>query len=49
MSIIMQILTSDDDNEISAGLTHLLRSTGGLGLIHEAVDSHNANIWTRPW
>jgi meiotically up-regulated gene 157 (Mug157) protein len=49
MGIITQILTSDDDEEILQGLKQLLGSTSGLGLIHETVNSHDAEKWTRPW
>jgi meiotically up-regulated gene 157 (Mug157) protein len=49
MGVIMQILTSDDDEEIIQGLKQLLGSTTGLGLIHETVDSHDENKWTRSW
>jgi meiotically up-regulated gene 157 (Mug157) protein len=40
MANIMAILTSEDDVEIIANLKMLLRSTAGLGLMHESVDAH---------
>ncbi|KAF2140111.1 glycoside hydrolase family 125 protein [Aplosporella prunicola CBS 121167] len=49
MASIMQILTSDDEEEIVRALGELLRSTGGLGLIHESVNSFDGNDWTRQW
>lgn len=49
MGLIMQILTSNDDGEITNGLRQLLGSTSGLGLIHETVNSHDDTKWTRPW
>ncbi|KAL7622567.1 hypothetical protein AAE478_008074 [Parahypoxylon ruwenzoriense] len=49
MSIITSLLTSDDDNEIVAGLRMLVSSTDRLGLIHESVDTFNASQWTRQW
>ena len=36
MSVIVQILTSDDDGEILEGLRLLKRSSAGLGLMHES-------------
>jgi meiotically up-regulated gene 157 (Mug157) protein len=36
MSVIVQILTSDDDAEILEGLRLLKRSSAGLGLMHES-------------
>jgi hypothetical protein len=49
MSVIMQLLTSDDDDEITQGLKVLMGSTSDLGLIHETVNSHDDSEWTRPW
>ncbi|CAM1501980.1 Fc.00g039640.m01.CDS01 [Cosmosporella sp. VM-42] len=49
MGLIMQILTSDDDDEIVDGIKQVLGSTSGLGLIHESVNSHNDKKWTRQW
>ncbi|KAI0533905.1 glycoside hydrolase family 125 protein [Xylaria digitata] len=49
MSVITALLTSNDDSEIVAGLQTLISSTAGFGLIHESVDTFDANKWTRQW
>ncbi|KAI1371068.1 glycoside hydrolase family 125 protein [Hypoxylon crocopeplum] len=49
MSIIVSLLTSDDDSEIVAGLQMLVSSTDQLGLIHESVDTFDASQWSREW
>lgn len=49
MAVITQILTSDDNDEITGGIKQLMGSTSGLGLMHESVNSHNESLWTRPW
>lgn len=51
MANIMTILTSQDDLEIIANIKMLLRSTGGLGLMHESVDSHRdgGGGFSRTW
>lgn len=49
MSLIVGIMTSDDDDEIKDMLSQLISSTNGLGLIHESVNVWNAGVWTRPW
>jgi meiotically up-regulated gene 157 (Mug157) protein len=36
MSLLVQIMTSDDDEEIVELLNLLKSSTGGLGLMHES-------------
>ncbi|RGP71149.1 hypothetical protein FSPOR_3482 [Fusarium sporotrichioides] len=49
MGLIVQLLTSDDDDEIVDGIRQLMNSTSGLGLIHETVNSFNEKHWTRSW
>ncbi|KAL3600373.1 hypothetical protein FPOAC2_04611 [Fusarium poae] len=49
MGLIVQLLTSDDDDEIVDGIRQLMSSTSGLGLIHETVNSFNEKHWTRSW
>jgi meiotically up-regulated gene 157 (Mug157) protein len=49
MANIMTILTSDDDEEIVENLKMLLRSTNGLGLIHESVHAHDEWDYSRSW
>jgi uncharacterized protein len=49
MSSIVRILTTDDDDEIMFTLKQILANTGGLGLIHESVNTFDANKWTRQW
>ena len=49
MASIVRILTSDDDGEIMFSLKELLATTGGLGLMHESVNSFDPNHWTRQW
>lgn len=49
MSLVVGIMTSDDDDEIKSMLGQLLSSTDGLGLMHESVNVWNAGMWTRAW
>ncbi|KAK3395218.1 hypothetical protein B0H63DRAFT_533887 [Podospora didyma] len=49
MALIVQIMTSEDEDEILGALKQILRSTDGLGLVHESVDAFNASHWTRQW
>jgi hypothetical protein len=49
MASIVQIFTTDDDNEIRTVLKEILSTTDGLGLIHESISTFNATIYTRQW
>ncbi|KAI1263149.1 glycoside hydrolase family 125 protein [Xylariaceae sp. FL1019] len=49
MSIIVELLTSDNDTEITAGLKTLVSTTAQLGLIHESVNTFDQYTWTRQW
>jgi meiotically up-regulated gene 157 (Mug157) protein len=49
MASVVRILTSDDDKEIMFCLKELLATTGGLGLMHESVNSFDPSHWTRQW
>lgn len=49
MANIMVILTSEDDAEIRDNLRMLLRSTDGLGVMHESVDARQEGVWSRQW
>lgn len=51
MSILVQIRTSDDEEEITKLLEIIKTTTGGLGLIHEGVkvNSPMGQSYTRPW
>lgn len=49
MSLIMQAMTSSDDDEIRDCLTTLISTTAGTGFMHEAFNKDNANDYTRPW
>ena len=49
MSLIVQIMTSDQDDEITELLTMVKESTGGLGLMHESVNVKRVADYTRPW
>ncbi|KAH6643592.1 hypothetical protein C7974DRAFT_467402 [Boeremia exigua] len=49
MANIVAILTSEDDEEIRGLLRGLVRSTAGLGLVHESVDAREGGVWSRQW
>jgi len=49
MASIVQIMTTDDDQEIEQALVELISSTGGMGLMHESINSRNARDFTREW
>ena len=49
MSIMMKAFTAQDDDEIRACLTQLLRTDAGTGFMHESFQKDNADDFTRPW
>lgn len=51
MSLLVQIRTSDDDDEILKLLESVKSTTAGLGLMHEGVDVNykNGKLYTRSW
>ena len=49
MAIIVQIMTSNNDQEIAEGLQTLLTTTAGTGLMHETFNVNDANDYTRSW
>lgn len=49
MSIIMQALTSQQDDEIMLCLTMLKNSSAGTGFIHETFNKDNVYQYTRKW
>ncbi|KAI1006025.1 Meiotically up-regulated 157 protein [Podosphaera aphanis] len=48
MSLLIQAITSDNDDEIKDCLRAVLASSP-LGLVHEAVDVNSLHVFTRPW
>ena len=49
LSLIIQALTSKDDNEIEECIRMLVNSTGGTGYIHESVDKDDDTVYSRSW
>jgi len=49
MALIVQALTSRDDDEIRQCLAQLLRCHAGTGFMHESFDADDASRFTRPW
>ena len=49
LSLIIQALTSEDENEIQDCTNMILNSTGGTGYIHEAVDKDDDSVYSRSW
>ena len=49
MSILMKAFTAQDDAEIAACLTQILRTDAGTGFMHESFHKDDANNFSRPW
>ncbi|KAG7832193.1 hypothetical protein KL920_000528 [Ogataea angusta] len=50
MALLLQIRTTDDDNEIAELLELVKTTTAGLGLMHESIHVNAPNHqYTRPW
>ncbi len=49
MSLVMQILTSDDEAEMAKALRMVVTTTAGTGLMHESVGIDDPSDYTRPW
>lgn len=49
MGIIVQAMTSSDDQEIRQCLRWLRDTTAGTGFMHESFNKDNASSFTRPW
>ncbi|KAL7414885.1 Six-hairpin glycosidase-like protein [Mrakia frigida] len=49
MSLVSFIITSTSDDEIMSHLEWIKNSTTGLGLIHESINIHSVENYTRPW
>lgn len=49
MAIIMQAMTSDNDDEIAACIDQLVAATADTGLMHESFLSDSVSSYTRPW
>ena len=49
LGVIMQALTSQDDDEIKRCLDTLIRSNVGTGFMHESFDENDPTKFTRSW
>ncbi|KAI5116282.1 hypothetical protein M0805_009933 [Coniferiporia weirii] len=49
MGLVTEVITGFDDDDILAKLEYLKNTTTGLGLIHESVQTHDVNDFTRQW
>lgn len=48
MSLLVQAMTSDDDEEITESLDFVLRASR-LGLVHESINVNRITDYTRSW
>ena len=49
LSLIVQAMTSNDEEEIRRCVKMIASSTGGTHYIHESVQKDNDKVFTRPW
>lgn len=49
ISIVMQALTSTDDEEVIRCLKYLLGTHSGTGFMHESFNKDDASLFTRKW
>ena len=49
LSLIIQAMTSEDEEEIKRCVEMVASSTGGTYYIHEAVQKDDDTVYTRPW
>lgn len=49
ISLLVQAMTSDDDDEIVRCMTAVLKVSAGLGLVHESVNVDRVSDYTRSW
>jgi hypothetical protein len=49
LGLIMQALTSTDDQEVRQCLQTLQKTHAGKGFIHEAFNKDDPDKFTRPW
>lgn len=51
MSLLMRMRTTDNDEEILHNLRLVMRTTAGLGLMHESINVNqpHGKVYTRPW
>ncbi|KAJ7177195.1 Six-hairpin glycosidase-like protein [Mycena filopes] len=49
MGLVTEVVTSTNDADILLKLEYLKNTTTGLGLMHESVNTHDVNDYTRPW
>lgn len=48
MSLLMQAMTTSDDEEIKESLDLVLKASK-LGLVHESINVNRASEYTRSW